>query len=603
LIVEPAKVPVAWRAWLADGAAGATVSPDGTVDWYQHDSPTGAVLLWRLYDPGGPALRVGVRGGTPPAAGGSGNVSYLGDSNVARIVQRASSGRCVELSDFFAWPTDSFQRAKGLQRHLRVLAGPVDVEVELVAGGHSRVTALPGGLRLGGLSVRLGGRLAGGTFQGSSYGRDSQRWLAEAALETGDVITVTLAADADPTVADVPGDLYSTVANWQRWAGNVRYDGPYRDAVVRAALTVRSLTGPLGAPGGGGTTSLPRRLGGEGSEDLRWVRMRDVARTSAALAALGLYEDALAAESWLRATIAQASRPWPAFYDKDGQPAPEAVELPWKGWRGHQPVLAGAPNLRVDAETLAEVVGAVGVTFAHADVTVRDEGPLSAAWGDITTAVDDLCDTWSSPRPARWPALGRDNLHTSGVLAAWDALAVAAGRARRLNPLDMQAAGWRSEASRVADHLDKLAGEGRGSLCSHPGSDLPDSSLLQVAWRGPWPSNHPVVASTVERALGALSAGLFVYRAAQGVPGSASPPDNPDLEATFMAVRALAALDRWEEAHERMEAATRAIARSGPGVITETFDPTSESTLGNVACAAAALAAIEAALALEKGPR
>jgi hypothetical protein len=603
LIVEASKVPLAERAWLGDGASGATVAPDGTVDWYQHDAPDGQALLWHLYDSDGPALRVGVRRDTPDPVAGVGNVSYVGDSNVSRIVQRVASGRCLELSDFFSWPTDSRSRPKGLARHVRVLAGPIDVEVEVVTAGRSRVVALPGGLKLGGLSVRLGGCFAQSAFRGGSYGRDSQRWLASATLDTGDVATVTLGADPDPVVADVPADLDSTVANWQRWAGTVRYDGVYRDAVVRSALTLRSLTGPLGAPGGAGTTSLPRRLGGEGSEDLRWVRMRDVARTSSTLAALGLADEALAAETWLRATVTQASRPWPTFYDKDGQPAPEPVELPWAGWRGHQPVLHGARLAGVDAETLSEVIGAIGASFAHADGAIRDEGPLSAAWNDIAIAVDALCDSWNSPGPGPWTPMGENHVHTSASLGAWEALSAAAARSRRLSPLDLQAAGWLSESRRVAEHLDKVAGAGRGALGAHLGGDAPDASLLQVAWMGPWPSEHPVVTSTVDRTLEALSAGPFVYRYPHGVPGSAAPPDNPDLEATFMAVRALACLRRWEEAHERMEAATSAIARSGPGVIAETVDPSSESTLGNLACTAVALATIDAALALERGPR
>ncbi len=603
MIVEASKVPLPRRAWLADGTAGATVAPDGTVDWYQIDAPGGPALLWRLYDAEGPALRVGVRRHTPTPTDSSTVLSYVGDSNVSRLLQRGESGRCLELCDFLTWPSDSRARPKGLQRHVRVLAGPLDVEVELVTAGRSRVSAVRGGLQAGQLSIRLGGRLAGGVFQGDSYGRNSQRWLLSITLETGDVATVTVGAGPHPVISDVTADLDFTIANWQRWAGNVRYEGPYRDAVVRSALTVRSLTGPLGAPGGAGTTSLPRRLGGEGSEDLRWVRMRDVAKTSAAFAALGLVDEALAAETWLRTTVPQASRPWPAFYGKDGQPAPEAVELPWAGWRRHQPVLFGKPAARADAETLAEVIGTIGVSFAHSDMAVGDQGPLSAAWGDIAMAVDALCDSWSSPTPGRWPASNADYAYSSEILGAWDALTAAAARSRRMNPLDTQAAGWQSESRRVAEHLDMLAGLGRGALGAYKGNDVPDASLLQIAWRGPWPSDHPVVTSTVDRAIAALSAGPFVFRELQDAPGSAAPPDNPDLEATFMAVRALAALQRWDAAHERMEAAAGVIARSGPGVVAETFDPTSESTLGNLACTSVALAAIDAALALERGPR
>jgi GH15 family glucan-1,4-alpha-glucosidase len=71
------------------------------------------------------------------------------------------------------------------------------------------------------------------------------------------------------------------------------------------------------------------------------------------------------------------------------------------------------------------------------------------------------------------------------------------------------------------------------------------------------------------------------------------------MGASFWAVRALAELGRWEEAHDRMETLTGI----GPvGLLGESIDPLSGQLLGNLPSARAHLALIDAALALTRGP-
>jgi hypothetical protein len=80
-------------------------------------------------------------------------------------------------------------------------------------------------------------------------------------------------------------------------------------------------------------------------------------------------------------------------------------------------------------------------------------------------------------------------------------------------------------------------------------------------------------------------------------------PDLPDLEASLLAVRALATLERWEEAHERMEGIVGLAERAGTGVWAETADPVSGELFGNFPSTASGLALVAAAFALAAGPR
>ena len=608
MITEPSRVRLARRAWISDGSSGATVAPDGTIDWYQSGAPGGPVLAWRLCDPDGPAVRVGVASNTPTTISDSGGpqVVYLPGTNVAETVTRTTGGRSISVTDFVEWTPAAPTRPRGLTRLVRALAGPVEIEVELVAGRRSRVLQTSRGLKVGDLTIEVGGRLTNSSFVGSPYGRSGQRWRALATLDSGqDAIVVLCDATSavNPDVASGEARLASTTSAWTSWLAALRYDGPYEDAVVRSLLTLRSLTDRHGAAGGAATTSLPRRVGSERSSDARWVTLRDVAATVELYSQFGFEDDASAAETWLRNTVTQASRPWPAHYDKDGQPAPEVSELAWQGWRGSQPVVVGRRPLPAGPEALGAVLRAIGASTNGSDDRFVDAGPLSAAWPDIAKAVDGLCDGWDTPSAGRWEFAGNEQRFTSDLLATWGALTKAAAFARASNPLDMSAAAWRLESSEVAGRLSKLADLGEGTLSLHAATDEADAALLTVAWEGPWPADHPVVAATVERTLLRLSSGLLVHRYSEkfndGIPG----PDLPDLEATFLAVRALALLRRWEDAHERMEAAVGTISRSGPGVLAETADPASGVTFGNLAYAPAAVALLEAAVALSGGPR
>lgn len=631
-MTDPGRVPIGRRAWIGDGRHGASLAPDGTIDWYASAGLTADPDLWRLLDETGPAVRVG------PVRAGSGacrrlpetDMAYLGGTGVVRTVATAAGGRRVSVTDFVPWSGGAARTGSifggsatdgpvsgtspsggtgtgGIVRLIRALSGPVEVEIEVMTGparypgGRLREVVPSGaGLRLDGLVVAAPAR-----FHPEPLDRDTGRWRAVVGLDTDEEIVVTIGFDRPLGPGPARRLLEGTEAAWRSWLARLAYAGPYRAQVERALVTVRALTGPGGAPAAAGTTSLPRRVGSERSSDDRWVHLRDVAAAVSALARAGLADDAEAAETWLRHSIQTAHLPWPAWLDGDGQPVTEPEEPPYGGWRRSQPVRLGRPAV-LDTGLLGPVTAAIGASMRGPGGRPDDPGPLSAAAGALAEAADRLTDTWRQPDAGRWEIERPLRCYTAGRVEAWSALTRLAARARAANPLDLQAAVWQQEGRQILTWLERQAVAADGGLRMDATAGAPDeadAALLTVAWQGPWPTAHPIVKATVDRTLERLTSGGLLYRYSDRVADELAGPDLPDLESSLLAVRALAALERWDEAHERMERVTGLLGAAGPGLGAETADPVSGELFGNFPSARGAVALVDAAEALERGPR
>lgn len=600
MITDAGRVPLAGRAWIGDGVRGALIAADGTVDWYSSSGIADAPVFWRLLDPAGGALRVGpVRGGgsdtaqrLPPS-----EQRMLPGSNVAETTLRGPGQREIVVTDFLPWMGPGLATPGRLVRLVRARAGPIDVEVEVVPSGRfgpaRKVSASSEALVFDDFEVR-----AGIPFEAVPVDRDHASWIARQTLDTGEEWVITAGPLGDPPLG--PGQarvlLEETVKGWQSWLSPLTYSGPYRSAVERSLLAIRSSTPFSGAPRAAATTSLPRRVGSDRTSDDRWVRVRDVAAATRVMGRVGLAEDAEAAETWLRLTITEAPLPWPAWLDQDGQPVPDLAELPFEGWRRTQPVVTGRSDV-LDVGVFGDVMAAVGASTRGPGGRHDDPGPLTAAFDALGDQADWIVDHWSDPDGGPWgdPAPRRP---VASRLSAWYGLDRMARLARSANPLDLSAPLWQQSAKSVLAWIEDsgLAPDGGLRLDGAPGAgDEADASLVTAAWMGPWPAFHPIVTSTVDRVMERLSSGPFLHAVAEPSTG----PDNPDLHATLLLVKALCRLERWEEAHERMDAVT---SLGTPGLLSETVDPLSGELLGNIPATSVGLALVDAAAELSAGP-
>jgi GH15 family glucan-1,4-alpha-glucosidase len=599
-------VPLARRAWIGNGSAGALVSADGTIDWYCPGGIASPAALWRLLDPSGGAVRVGPeRSGSeanrvlPPGSQG-----YRPSTNVVETILEGAAGRRVSVLDFLEWPGPGLDVTRRVVRIVRALSGPVDVEVEVFPSGRfgpaREVAPSSDGMVIDDLAVH-----AGTTLEPAPLDRTTQRWRAVRRLDEGEgfVVTIDHASNGETLTFDSAMRMAeSTEIAWRSWLGLLAYHGPYRLAVERSALAVRSMI-TNGAPAGAGTTSLPRRAASERTSDDRWVRWRDAAAAAMTFAAVGLAEDAESAEAWLRRAVEEAPLPWPVWLDADGQPPPEQEILSMQGWRRSGPVTAGAPGGLTDLDCYGDVVAAIGAGATGPGGRQDDPGPLSAAWPRLAGAADWVADHWREPDAGVWASAGPPAMLVASRVQAWFALDRMVRLGRAANPLDLAAVPWQQETRSILNWLETAGLSSDGGLRRDGGrgeDDEADAALLRLAWRGPWPAAHPVVARTIDRVLDRLSASGLLYRYSERVDDGRAGPDNPDLLASLWAVRALAALERWEEAHERMEAV---LALRGPsGLLSEAGDPIAVELMGNLPSSAVHMAVMDAALALSRGP-
>jgi GH15 family glucan-1,4-alpha-glucosidase len=411
---------------IGNGRSAALVSREGSLDWLcwpRFDSPS---LFGRLLD-----RRIGGAWSITPADPVRVERHYLDGTNILQTRFHTTGGGVVVLTDFMP-VTSEEQKGRMLcpeheiVRRVECEQGEVDIQITFdPRPDYGRAKVHLRDARALGLRLEIGSCLVTLHSDVKLTPSDAGGVQGRIRLKAGDAVAFSLTFAADgPAVLPPLGEVVAqkldlTAAWWRQWASRAKYDGPYRDAVVRSALALKLMTyAPSGAIIAAPTTSLPERLGGDLNWDYRFCWLRDASFTARALFGLGYQEDAEAFVSWLLHATRLTLPRLLVLYDVFGEDMGQERELPHlEGYAGSRPVRIGnATREQLQLDTYGEVMEAVTHFIQHGGTLDRETQQLLCHFGSF------VCRHWHEPDNGIWEPRGQRQHFTHSRLMCWVAL-------------------------------------------------------------------------------------------------------------------------------------------------------------------------------------
>jgi GH15 family glucan-1,4-alpha-glucosidase len=584
--------PIREYALVGDGRTGALIARDGSVDWLclpNVDSPS---MFARLLD--------AERGGSfqlEPAVPYEAERRYLKGSNVLETTFTTGQG-AVRLTDAMTLTgSKGLSPMRELVRKAEGLAGSVPLRWRFeprfgYAGAPTRLERRAGRwfAESGSDAVVLGlsdvpdGTAADGAVRG------------ELTLEQGRSALLSLGAThGEPAVItgrdDTERRLARTIGFWPEWAARVRYDGPWREQVVRSALVLKLLVfAPSGAIVAAPTTSVPEWIGGSRNWDYRYTWLRDASWTLDALLRLGFQDEAHAFFWWLMHASRLTQPCLQILYRVDGGPNARERELPQlSGYRGSKPVrigngAAGQKQLDVYGTVLESI-------WLHATAMGRLDGDTGK---EVARIADYVAAHWSDPDSGIWEVRRPATHFIESKALCWIALDRACALAEQGLVPD-RSDRWRRAADQAKAFVDEQGwDEQLGSYVRAADLREADASLLVLALLGYDQPRSDRIAGTVDYVQRELRHGPYVYRY-RGDDG-VNEQEGAFLTCSFWLADALARCGRVEEASSLMDELV-ALAND-VGLYSEEIDPSSGAFLGNFPQALTHLALVNAAASI-----
>jgi GH15 family glucan-1,4-alpha-glucosidase len=398
---------------------------------------------------------------------------------------------------------------------------------------------------------------------------------------------------------DAAERLERTIKWWQGWSDRCTYDGPYKNAVLRSALTLKLLNFSIsGAIVAAPTTSLPEAVGGERNWDYRYCWLRDAGLTMQAFIGLGCHGEARAFLSWL---LHATRLTWPELqvvYDVYGLTRLQEGELAhFEGYRGSRPVRIG--NGAYSQQQL-DVYGEV--VFA-ADAYVNGGGTLEPVECRMLEGFGKVVvKKWREADHGIWEVRGEPKQYTFSKLMCWLAL----DRLLDLHEKGALALGklaeqFRQEREAIADVIEQQGFNAEiGSYVGELGGSAVDASLLLMPCVGYKQADDPRIVSTYRRISQRLGRNGLLYRYERGSDSLGSEEGAFGI-CSFWAVHHLACRGDLNEAKRLFEHVLS--FANDLGLFAEEIDPDTGAALGNFPQAFTHVGLINAAIAMEQAAK
>jgi GH15 family glucan-1,4-alpha-glucosidase len=407
------------------------------------------------------------------------------------------------------------------------------------------------------------------------------RTVADFAVGAGERLGFTLTwaptVAPAPEVKDPEQALRETESWWREWSGRCRYEGPWREEVLRSLITLKALTyAPTGGLVAAPTTSLPERIGGERNWDYRHCWLRDATFTLYALLTGGYVDEARAWRAWLLNAVAGTPSQLQIMYGVRGERRLPELELGWlPGYEGSRPVRTGNAAARQhQLDVFGEVMDALH--FARRAGLEPDQ----AAWAVQRALLEYLETDWEKPDEGIWEVRGPRRHFVYSKVMAWVAMDRAVHAVER-SGLPGDADRWRRAREAIHEQVCREGFDPQlNSFVQYYGAKSLDASLLMIPLVGFLPARDPRVLGTVDAIQRRLTRDGFVerYATAAGLDGL-SPGEGVFLLCTFWLADNLALQGRADEAKELFE---RLLAlRNDVGLLSEEYDTGARRMLGN----------------------
>ena len=558
-------------ALLSSTRSAALVGRDGSIDWLcapRFDS--GAMFASLLGDEENGRWRI-----APAASPSRIRRQYRGETMVLETEFDVGSGR-VRLVDLMPLGDDGVH----VVRIVEGVRGEVEMEMDLAIRFDDGdrvpwVTKVDGGLMAvaGDDAVVVRSPL-------QMHGKD-RRTQATFTVAAGERIPFTLSwfsSFREPPVIDAMASLASTEERWREWSGRCTYEGPWREAVVRSLITLKSLTfEPSGAIVAAPTTSLPEEIGGARNWDYRYCWLRDATFTLYALIHGGYTKEARDWRDWLLRAVAGQADQIQILYGIGGERRVSEIEADWlTGFEGSRPVRLG--NAAVGQLQL-DVFGEIFDVFHVA----RRSGlaPSPAAWRLQRHLLRFVADHWHEPDSGIWEIRADPQRFSHSRVMAWVAVDRAIRSSERFG-LEGSVREWKRLRQEIHDDVCEHGYDpDRGTFRRAYGSDSLDASLLLIPLVGFLPPTDARVTGTVRAIESELMHHGFLRRYdtdaddADGLAGS----EGVFLAASLWLADVREQCGRHDEACQIFE---RVLGiRNDVGLLSEEYDPVEQRMLGN----------------------
>jgi GH15 family glucan-1,4-alpha-glucosidase len=404
-----------------------------------------------------------------------------------------------------------------------------------------------------------------------------------------------------PTPVDAEEALSTTESFWAEWASHCRYEGPYRDAVLRSLITLKGLIyAPTGGVVAAATTSLPEEFGGTRNWDYRFCWIRDATFVLLAMIRAGFIDEARAWRDWLLRTVAGTPAQLQPLYGLAGERRLTELELNWlPGYENSRPVRIGnAASGQLQIDAYGQILGTMHLAYRHG------LAPDKNGWRVQEAMLEHLAGVWREPDESIWEVRGGPRQFTFSKVMAW----VAMDRAVKV----CREAGDNANIRGPVERWDQLRREIHSEVCRHGfntrlnafvqsyDSDELDASLLIIPIVGFLPADDPRMRGTIEAIRQHLESDGFLlrYRPESGVDGLGE-NEGAFLLCTFWLADNLALLGKTDEARSLFE---RMLSiRNDVGLLSEQYHPEQRRLLGNFPQAFSHVALVDTAFNLAQG--